>query len=317
MGRYRNRWRRGSSYGLLLALCLQPLSHATADDAPGSRDAMPFLGGYIRDTRIVYPLQIDGWRAQGEHRYDQAELGVSVRYAHEDAAAGWLDIYLYPVGEVGAQALDAHMAQTIAELQGVAGETHGRTIRFGAVSAERVVLDGVDADSADGELRTTAGVMSTGGTSYHSALAIGLRRYYFIKARYSAPQAALPADAVATMVAGVVRGFMQDTRIDSTGSCGTALPVEVIDGGAPLPDQGRFEASRDEMRRAVLTADFRVVAYVPADPEVELLRGLGKMQRDDLYPGCAGETPVEPDVPDSHREIRIEYRPPSRTSRSM
>lgn len=317
MERNRNRWWRGSSYGLLLALCMQPLSHAAAGDVSGSHDEVPFLGGFIRETRIVYPLEIDGWRAQGEKRYDQAELGVSVRYAREGDAEGWLDIYLYPIGAVGAQALDVHMAQTIGDLQGIAGESHGRTIRFGDVLAERVALDGVDVDSADGELRTTAGLMSKGGTTYHSALSIGLQRYHFIKARYSVSQAALPADAVASTVAGLVRGFMQDTRIDSTGGCGAALPVEVIGGSAPLPDQGRMEVSRDEVRRAVLTADFRVVAYEPADPEVELLRSMGKVQRDDLHPGCAGETPVEPDVPDGHREIRIEYRPPSRISRSM
>ncbi|MET0329023.1 MAG: hypothetical protein ABW163_09685 [Luteimonas sp.] len=308
-------WRRFRC-GLLLMLCLQPLAHAGAGDEAQAQDG-PFLGGFIRETRIVYPLEIDGWRAQDEKRYDQAELGVSVRYAREDPAAGWLDIYVYPMGEVGVQALDAHMAQTIEELQGIAGETHGRTIRFGDVRGERIALPNVSADSADGEVRSTNGRMTSADAAYHTAMSIGLKQYHFIKVRYSVPEAASTREKVAVAVERLVGAFMQHSRIGSTGRCGAPLPVLIVDTGTALPEHGRLVASRDDVSRAVLTSDFRVAAYDPSEPEVELLRELGKVQRDEIYPGCAGETPLEPDVPDGHREIRIEYRAPSRVVRAM
>lgn len=40
----------------------------------------PLLGDYITATRALYPLRVQGWEAIGEKRYEQQELGVSVRY---------------------------------------------------------------------------------------------------------------------------------------------------------------------------------------------------------------------------------------------
>lgn len=306
-------WNRTGSYvfvltwlALLFACAFPPAVIAADDDTP-----IPLLGGHLRETRIVYPMTVQEWRAQGEQRYEQAEAGVSVRYTRENAEAEWLDVYIYPIGEVGTALLDAHMAQTVDELQGSAGETHGRTIRFGAVQAERIPLDAVDSDSADGEMRSAGGRMITGEAVYHTALAIALRQYYFIKGRYSVPEDTMSTDAVRASLAGLLEQLVSRIRITSTGGCGAPFPVVVLDADAEFPDASLAEVTRDALTRAVLTRDYRLLTRDPDDPAVLLLEASGKALRQGRYPGCAGELPVEPDVPEGHREIRIEYRAPT------
>ncbi|NYZ62522.1 hypothetical protein [Luteimonas deserti] len=283
-----------------------PLDASTVTPAP------PLLGGYLRETRIVYPLVIgDGWRAQDEKRYEPPEMGVSVRYAADSREGAWLDVYFYPAGEVGAAFLDAHMAQTIDNLHGADGAVHGRTLRFGAISSDRVVLDAVDDASADGELRSAAGSMRAGEAAYHSALAIALRQYYFIKVRYTVPETTASPESVRTDAARLLGQLIERVDITSTGACGAPLSRVVIGVDEAFPDVRLADVTRDEQMRAVLTPDFRVVTRDAGDPAVLLLDTTGRALRQTRYPGCAGETPVEPQVPDGHREIRIEYRMPA------
>ena len=70
--------------GLLLSggLLLASIGGAVAADAVTREQAdaaPPFLGGFLKETRILYPLRHDGWEAQGEHLYDVQALGASVR----------------------------------------------------------------------------------------------------------------------------------------------------------------------------------------------------------------------------------------------
>ena len=306
--RTRSRAARLAWIALLLA-CLLPHAAFAADAAA------PLLGGYMRESRIVYPLTVQDWHAQGEHRYEQPEAGVSLRYASDSAQEAWLDVYVYPVGEIGIGQLDAHMAQTVGELEGIAGQAHGRKIRFGPVQADRIPLDAVDDESADGELRSAGGRMDSDDAVYHTALAIALRQYYFIKGRYSVGEATMSPDAARAALAGFLEQFVQRVRISSTGGCGAPLPVVVIEPRAELPEIGLLEATHDDRPLAVLTADYRVFTHTRDDPAVLLLQGSGRMMRDARFPGCAGESPVEPEVPEDHREIRIEYRAPQ-TSRA-
>ncbi|MCD9125484.1 hypothetical protein [Luteimonas fraxinea] len=304
----RNRWRAARVTWLALLLAW-PLPHAAfAADA-----AAPLLGGYMRESRIVYPLTVQDWHAQGEHRYEQPEAGVSVRYASSDGHDAWLDVYVYPIGEVGIELLDAHMVQTVGELEGIAGRAHGREIRFGPVQAHRIPLDAVDGDSADGGLRSAGGRMDSGDTIFHTALAVALRQYYFIKGRYSVGEATMSPDAARAALAGFLEQFVQRVRISSTGGCGAPLPVVVIKPHAALPESGLLEVTHDDRPLAVLTGDYRVFTHTQDDPAVSLLQGSGRMMRDARFPGCVGESPVEPEVPDDHREIRIEYRAPPAT----
>lgn len=300
-------WRiRFAMWIALSAACASPLWAVASDVAQ-----RPFLGGYVRETRIVYPLVLADWHAQDERRYEQPEFGVSVRYAGDPAQARHLDVYVYPAGEVMAASLDAHMAQTISELHGLDGQRDGRTIRFGAVDAGRIALEGVDADSADGEMRSASGWMRSGDATYHTALAIAVRQYHFVKARYSVAADATSEASVRSTLAALVAQLVEQIEIVNTGSCGAPFPLVVIDAGSGFPDARLADVTRDEQVRALLTQDFELVTRDPDDPAVALLEAAGKALRQTRYPGCAGETPVEPDVPEGHREIRIEYRAPN------
>lgn len=306
-------WNGRISRAVALAwLMLSPLS-ALADSATAAVDDAPppLLGGYMRESRIVYPLTVQDWHAQGEHRYEQAEAGVSVRYVRDIAEEAWLDVYVYPVGEIGTGALDAHMAQTIGELEGIAGQAHGRKIEFGTMQADRIPLDEVDDSSADGAIRSVGGRMDNGDARYHTALAIALRQYYVIKGRYSVREEAMSPDAARTALAGFIEQFVQAVRIFSTGGCGALPPIVVIDAGSELPATRLADVTRDDQVRGVLTGDYRVLTHTPDDPAALLLQASGKALREARFPGCAGESPVEPEVPEGHREIRIEYRAPS------
>ena len=83
--------------GGLALLALASLAPAAAGDGEASA---PFLGGFLKETRIVYPLQVGEWEAVGERLYDAAELGASVRYRSGTDLDRWIDVYFYPVGVV-------------------------------------------------------------------------------------------------------------------------------------------------------------------------------------------------------------------------
>ncbi len=60
----------------------------------------PFLGGYLRESHVVYPLGIGAWKMVGERRYDEPEAGASVRYQREGDTSGWIDVFFDPVGAI-------------------------------------------------------------------------------------------------------------------------------------------------------------------------------------------------------------------------
>jgi len=89
-----------------------------------------------------------------------------------------------------------------------------------------------------------------------------------------------------------------------------AHPRAADPGRASDADAAFSDASLAEVTRDALTRDYRLLTRDPDDPAVQL-EASGKALRQGRYPGCAGELAVEPDVPEGHREIRIEYRTPA------
>ena len=288
----------------LLATGALPATVIAADDVAPT----PLLGGYLRETRIVYPLTVQGWQAQGEKRYEQPELGVSVRYA-QDAIPGWIDVFFYPVGEADAAVLDTHMRGSIADIGTLVGRQDVVAVHFDAMRARRIALQEVESESADGEVRTASGWIERASGRYDTAMTIGLRQLHFIKGRYSRP-----ADSGGVPVGDLLDAFVgalfADVEIQSTGDCARALPIDVIAAGQ-APSDAAVEGGDDDARRAVLTPDGRVVAADGDAPMTQALAELGAVMRRQRFPGCVGATPVEPHVPEGHREIRIEYRAPS------
>ena len=63
-------------------------------------DDVPFLGGFLRDTSIIFPERIGSWEFVYENRFDEAPYGASLRYQKPNDSTGWIDVYLFPVGIV-------------------------------------------------------------------------------------------------------------------------------------------------------------------------------------------------------------------------
>ncbi len=70
-----------------------------------SPDEVPFLGGFLRETSVIYPERIGTWVMVGEHRFDTAPYGASLRYERPDDSTGFIDLYIYPVGVNSAEAV--------------------------------------------------------------------------------------------------------------------------------------------------------------------------------------------------------------------
>jgi hypothetical protein len=150
----------------------------------------PFLGGFLRETRVIYPLRHDGWEAQGEHLYEVQELGASVRYANKRYPERWIDLYFYPAGVLDAKQFDQAMLQEREALLAAAqpgvyysemdlGETQTFTYRLRDA-------DGKKGEKSQGRSLDLHVVRSGRGLS--SAMTLQLERLYFIKARMSAQE---------------------------------------------------------------------------------------------------------------------------------
>src|SRR5690606_32582966 len=101
----------------MVALAAGSVSAASADAGDGEEaPRVPFLGGFLEETRIVYPLTVGDWDARGERLYDAAELGASVRYQSGEHLDRWIDIYFYPVGVVPPSHLDQAAQVTLEEI---------------------------------------------------------------------------------------------------------------------------------------------------------------------------------------------------------
>jgi hypothetical protein len=164
---------------------------AESPDSPGdaTRDnPSPFLGGFLRESRIVYPLKVGEWEAVGEHRYDEQEYGVSVRYVHGQDRDRWIDVYFYPAGVLSlAQFADAAGAEAdlIAQAHRQAGHSGFD------ISAVRPFSLASNRPAAIIPARAVDLGYTVNGKAYSSAMTLLLDRLYFVKARYSIEQARL------------------------------------------------------------------------------------------------------------------------------
>lgn len=269
----RHRWR---AVALACALGLAP--GAGAVDTATSE---PFLGGFLMDTRVVYPLRVGAWEAVGEHLFDAAELGASVRYQSDLDRERWIDIFFYPVGVVPESHLDSAMRATIRELQGAVGAPGGYdAAEFGEVHAFRVPPPtGGDAGLP---VRSVDMALARDGVDYHSAMVLLVDRMYFVKGRFSVAVPGMERGTARETLEAFVAELAAGTYIGSTGRCWSPAPIEALTPGAPPPDDARLASGSGDGGR---------------------------------YPGCVGAEPHNPDVSEGHREIRFEYRAPGETRR--
>lgn len=294
-----------------LALVLGVLAcAAAAQAAPDGDDApVPFLGGFLKETRIVYPLKVGAWEAVGERLYDEAELGASVRYQSGDSLDRWIDVYFYPAGVVS----DSHLQQAAqAALQGIestVGQSGGYVDGdFGGLRRFQVVPLGdkpvaIPARSVDMRLvREDA--------EYHSALTLLIDRLYYVKGRYTVAAGAVDRQEARSALEAFTAELVRATYIGSTGRCWSPAPVDALPAGAPAPADSRLSIMSEGETGAWLVGG-RVLAHEPLGDAAQALAMLAMAVDGRLHPGCVGAEPHNPDVSEGLREIRLEYRSPA------
>jgi hypothetical protein len=207
-------WMRAVAVTLLLA-CASPA--APQNDA----SPVPFLGGFLKETRIVYPLRVGDWEAQGEHLYDQPELGASVRYRHRGHADRWIDLYFYPAGVMPPERLQADTQRLLDELRAAIGQPdYYSEGEFDAPRPFTIALEQGDGESTV-QARSAGMRLSWGSSAYHSALVLLARDLYYVKGRYSVEADALSRDEARTQLEAFMTEAVRATRIISSGDCGT------------------------------------------------------------------------------------------------
>ena len=294
--------------------------------APPAEAPGPFLGGFLRETRIVYPLQVGAWRAVDEHLFDQRELGVSIRYEN-DASPSRLDVYIYPVGRLDE---DDFREAAESERRGIAlarEQSGDPAPDLGPVQDVTVVLPGERSDEALQAQATRAGVepkeidpdilrghamdasLVIRGAHWDSAMVLFNHALHFIKGRLSQPAA--PPDGRARARADLeafMAALVPQLAIVNVGQCGHWLPIEPLLPGAGIPE-GVTSVTQDDSDSAAYVLPDRILATDPASDQARLAQVLGMAMQGRLPPDCAGVEPINPVVEEGMREIRIEYSP--------
>lgn len=298
---------RGFAVTLLLAL-----SAAGAQEparSPHPEAGGPFLGGFLEETRIVYPLHIGDWEAVGERRFDAPEAGVSVRYQSGSDASRWIDVFFYPVGVVARSHLDRAARGVLADVEAGVGPGGYLEVESGPVRAFRVPrhegdTDPLPARSAEMRLLRAEG-------AYSSAMALLVDRLYYVKGRHSVEEALMGRSEVQGTLEAFMVALVPRTYIGSTGSCWSPVPVEALPEGALPPEDARLALEGDGEDEGAWLAGGRVLARDPDGRAARALALLAMGMEGRLYPGCVGADPHNPDVPEGSRELRLEYRAPA------
>jgi len=320
-GMQRNRMRSGLRSAWLQACVavtlVLPMLEAGAQtpsaNPPATTDKtaeIPFLGGFLRETRIVYPLQLGEWKAVYEHLYEPQESGVSVRYMHGADADRWIDLYFYPAGVISPEQFDKIAGMEREELR----QAH---LQQGLPAPDIAALRrfSFDVPAHDGKREEKGGVAtdfeySVDGQTKSSAMTLMLENMYLIKGRFSAAAATLSRKQAADTLEALMAQLLPRVSIKSTGECWMPLPIERLkDGEVPPADKIWATYGKDGDAKVYLLGD-RVLAADPASGAADVMMMLGMAKLGHLFPGCVEAGPEIPAVPAGMREIHLEYRVP-------
>lgn len=293
-------------------LAMPATASATHPQEGGGSSAIEYLGGYLQQSRVLYPLRVDGWEALGEHRFERAEMGVSVRYMNAALGGRWMDLYFYPGAPFVDQAFSRAVDQTVAEIEGVIRQRDGTAFVPGVVRTFPIP-DPAAAYLGEHAVKSRSYAFDTAmeGAPHRSAMAMSVRNMYFVKVRYSVPGHAQTTEQARAEAEAFLAAFMAAVRINNTGACFHPLKA------AAMPeerDESRLLASADNgTAREIRVTDDQVymTRELLAEPEAAA-RALahGQAIRDALRGHCVAPEDMDTAVPDGMREIRFEYGTP-------
>jgi hypothetical protein len=291
--------------GPCMVVAMAPAAIAADAPPPAGGQALPeFLGDVLTESRVLYPLLVDGWMAESEQRYTEQRLGVSVRYV-DNRKRRWIDVYFYPAGVQSTRSL-ALVAGS--EREGIAGAAReaGRAVELG--SLEPFALSHAGAQSPGGVPAWRLG-LAYPDDRMASAMLLFAHGLYLVKARASAAQPPATVDSLQRELEAFMASVAAQLRIVNTGACWLPARTDIA-ATLPATDSDEVVASyRDPGRdvAAVVVGDRVRVAQAEAARAPMLAAQLTEA----LYPGCVAPETIEPDVPPTLREIRIEYRTPA------
>lgn len=229
---------------------LAPVVKAECGDGAASSPP-PFLGGVLRATSVVYPVQVADWKAVGERRYDSVGAGASVRYQRDGREHGWIDVYFYPVGR-----LEPHERARLVESErsGLLEARKGAMARKDDMSRIDSLRFTVPALGEGGSDHLEASAMDFGfhrdGKQYSSVMILALDRLYAIKLRYSVETSTASRKKARRELEEFAGVLLPQLDIVSSGTCGD-VPADArvsqrlgcveTDSALPVVGEGRRE----------------------------------------------------------------------------
>lgn len=288
---------------------------AQAPAASSVQEKRPFLGGFLRETRVIYPLRIGDWEAVDEHLYDDQSLGASVRYRNLKHDQRWLDLYFYPAGVIDAKDLDRAM-EVQRESLGMAGYGQlelGPTRTFRYESQPALEVDGKRTERQVGSGRSLDATMVYEGVRRNSAMTLQYEQMYFIKGRLSAREDDASRRGLRNSLEEFATAVVPQLEVRSAGDCWQPLPIAPMPAGGVPAAEVIMSLDDGAGGKSVLTGA-GVWADHPDSNPAKLAMMLGMARMDRLFDGCVATEDLNAPVPEGKRELRLEFHAPEETS---
>jgi len=292
----------------------QPITE-TSGAVQSEPPELPFLGGFLKETRILYPLQLGKWHAEGEHIYEQQDAGVSITYRDPSHADRLITVYFYPAGVIEDDMLKQAVDGSIADIKSNIGIPGG----YADIQMDEPDLFTYQSKTGDGKASDKQG-WSVGmriirdGRDLHSALALLHDRLYFVKGRLTLGEEALSIRETSQLLKSFMPDLLGKTTLTSTGGCW--MPIPIVRKDAPLPAKNPEALFNIDQKGAGVDAvayKDRIEALEVDSAQAKVMQLLAMSMTGRLFSGCEPPSDLLPSVPDGMREIRIEYRMPQST----
>lgn len=303
--------RNGHACAIALAIaCSLATPLVSAQSPAANRPAeRPFLGGFLQESRILYPLTIGKWVARDEHLYEQAEAGASVRYQHGDLRDRWIDVYFYPAGIVPDERVREMAKGTVEGIRSLPGNAGLPT---GELEASRIEI-GSDKDRRPSTVYSAGFMLARDGKRYASAMTLLAKDLYYLKGRYSGEEATHTPEGLHAELKDFTVRLVRESRLYSTGECWMPPPIVQVAVPDPKAPGALLDIGKEGTAQAVGFAD-RVEAVDAASTQAKLTQFMAYRASGRWIDGCHPPEDMTPDVPEGMRELRFEYRvPPERS----
>ncbi len=194
-----------------------------------------FLGEFLRESHVLYPLKLDGWEMQGERRFDTQQAGALVRFQRSGDVSGWIDVFFYPIGVLTDEQVANRASAERQALLEAWGESMAGPLDM---SALKTFVVQVDSESKSGKAIKEDGITAYtldfayahDGKPRSSAMVFTVDRMYAIKFRYSAQASEFTRARVRGELEQFAQHMLRRVEISSSGGCWSTSPAAHFEG---------------------------------------------------------------------------------------